>query len=140
MIEKAIMLAAEMHEGQKDKSGKPYIYHPLAVMMKVKSKTAKIVAVLHDTVEDTNLELMDLKDAGYSEKVIEAVDAITKVPGESYMDYLTRVKANKIALEVKLADLSHNMSPSRMAHLDSKSFERLVKKYLQAIRYLSGKV
>lgn len=136
MIEQAIVLAAEMHIGQKDKSGEPYIYHPLSVMMKIKGETAKVVAILHDIIEDTDVTLEDLKESGYPEEVVEAIKAITKIPGESYMGYLIRVKANEIALKVKIADIEHNIQLSRLIKLEDKIVERLIKKYVRALIYL----
>jgi guanosine-3',5'-bis(diphosphate) 3'-pyrophosphohydrolase len=71
-IEKALQIAAKAHEGQKDKSGLPYILHPLRVMMRVEGEEAQIVAVLQDVIEDTSVSAADLRQAGFSEQVVLA--------------------------------------------------------------------
>src|SRR6476620_9991092 len=107
-IEKALQIAAQAHEGQKDKEGLPYILHPLRAMMSLKGEEAQIVAVLHDVIEDTSVTADDLRKAGFSEKVVAAVLCVTHAKSESYADYVVRCKANEIARQVKLADLKDN--------------------------------
>lgn len=114
-LEQAIALAAEAHSGQLDKAGKPYILHPLRVMLAV-PEYAKVCAVLHDVVEDCpGYDLPMLERHGFHPILLSALDAITKRQGESYEDYLERVASNPIALEVKLADLRDNLDGSRGA-------------------------
>jgi len=107
-IEKALQIAAGAHEGQKDKEGLPYILHPLRVMARVEGEEAQIVAVLHDVVEDTTVTLDDLRQAGFSSTVLDAVALVTHRKDEPYADYVIRSKANAIAPRVKLADLHDN--------------------------------
>lgn len=126
-LDKAIEIATQAHAGQLDKAGKPYISHPLAVMGLVNTETEKIVAVLHDVVEDTPVTLDDLKAQGFRDEVLTAIQAITKVDGEDYTAYLERVKANPIALKVKIADMTHNMDLSRIAEPTAEDHERLSK-------------
>ncbi len=105
-LEDAISLATEAHKGQTDKNGDPYILHPLRVMGSVQSDAEKIVAVLHDIVEDTPCLFQDLRDKGYSEQVIEAIDCLTRRgEEEGYDDFIERCQTNPIALRVKIADL-----------------------------------
>ena len=127
----AIELAVHSHGPQLDKGGLPYILHPLHVMGCVDSIDAKIVAVLHDVVEDTATTLGWIKnhEAGFSKEIIDAIDAITKRKREKKEDYWARVKANPLALQVKLWDMAHNCSPKRLAVLSLKEADYLVKKY-----------
>jgi guanosine-3',5'-bis(diphosphate) 3'-pyrophosphohydrolase len=107
-IERALQIAAKAHEGQKDKSGKPYIFHPLRAMMSVEGEEAQIVAILHDVIEDTSVTVDDLRQAGFSEKTIEGVLCVTHRKDETYADYVVRCKGNGVARRVKLADLEDN--------------------------------
>jgi hypothetical protein len=107
-LEKAIELAARAHAGQLDKNGFSYVLHPLRVMMRQQSQEAMIVAVLHDTVEDTALTLDDLRKEGFSEHVLEGVRLVTHDKKESYADFVARCAAHPLARAVKLADLEDN--------------------------------
>lgn len=127
-LEKAILLAVQSHQGQKDKSGATYILHPLRVMLRMSSDEERIVAVLHDVVEDTPTTLEDLRNEGFSEKILDALDCLTRREGEPYEDFIQRIKANSIARKVKLADLEDNMDVRRLPDLREKDLERL-KKY-----------
>jgi len=122
---RAIKMAAQAHYMQFDKSGQPYILHPLAVMNKMETHVEKIVAVLHDIIEDTPLTLLELKHEGeFSDEVIEAVDAITKREDESSNEYYDRLQMNMIAVRVKIGDLEHNMSPERLLSMKEKDLRR----------------
>ncbi len=125
LLNKAIEIAELAHDGQIDKANKPYISHPLRVMNAVETVEEKIVAVLHDAVEDTDLTLEDLRVAGFSDVIIEAIDAITKREGEKLNDYLRRVMDNEIALRVKIADMTDNMDISRISNPTEKDRERI---------------
>ena len=135
-LEDAITLAAEAHNGQKDKNGAPYILHPLRVMARVQSDTEKIAAVLHDTIEDTDYTIEKLREKGYSEQVLEAIDCLTKRDGEDYDEYLTRSMSNLIAQKVKIADLEDNMDIRRFDVLKEEDLKRL-NKYLGAWKLLT---
>jgi len=141
-IDRAIMIASIAHAGQKDKAGKPYILHPLRVMLTVASdKNAtdeqKIVAVLHDVIEDTYVQEQQLRENGFSENIINAIKSVTKIEGESRMDAAKRTKLNPIGRVVKLADLKDNMDLSRIENLTAKDLLRVaeyeeVKKFLKS--------
>ncbi|MGG1266408.1 HD domain-containing protein [Brevibacillus laterosporus] len=90
-LEKAIVIATKAHAGQVDKGGNPYILHPLRVMLKMGTEEEMIVAVLHDVIEDTKVNVDDLKRAGFTESVIDAVIALTRQDGERYMDFIERM-------------------------------------------------
>lgn len=134
-LERAIEIARKAHEGQVDRGGAPYVEHPLRMMERVGPEEAKIVAVLHDVVEDTPVTLEDLRKEGFSENVVEAVEALTKRPGESYELFIFRAASNDIARTVKLVDLLDNCDLSRIPYPGPEDYERL-KKYQGAIRVI----
>lgn len=129
-LELAIEIAAHAHAGQYDKAGQPYILHPLRLMFSVEGADERIVAVLHDVVEDTAVTFFDLEAAAFSKVVVEAVRALTKVPGETRLDAAQRAAKNPIARTVKLADVSDNMNLSRISNPTHRDLERL-KEYEQ---------
>ena len=124
-LERAIAIAATAHAGQIDKAGAPYILHPLRVMMAVASLEEKMAAVLHDTVEDTDVTFEQLRDAGFPESVIEAIGALTKTDGESRIDAAQRAVVNPIARVVKLADVTDNMDLSRIDNPTDADYDRI---------------
>jgi GTP diphosphokinase / guanosine-3',5'-bis(diphosphate) 3'-diphosphatase len=124
-LERAIEIAAAAHAGQQDKAGQPYILHPLKVMMRMHEAPERIVAVLHDVVEDTAVTLEQLAAEGFGHAVVAAVEALTKRPGESRIDAARRAAANPLALRVKLADNAENMDPTRIAQPGPRDLERL---------------
>ncbi|NYH12590.1 HD domain-containing protein [Pseudomonas moraviensis] len=131
-LERAIAIAATAHAGQVDKGGAPYILHPLKVMLRMSSLEERIVAVLHDVVEDCGISLEDLRKEGFSEAVLSAIESVTKVPGESYEDFVERAAQNPIGRVVKLADLEENSDLSRIASPSWEDLER-IEKYRRAI-------
>ena len=135
-LDRAIELAKQHHEGQTDKAGKPYIEHPLRVMNQVESEEEKIVAVLHDIVEDTNISLDDLRNEGFSEEVVSAVECLTKQDGENYDSYIERISFNPLAVKIKLADLEDNSDLTRLPEVTDKDLER-IEKYDKALEKLT---
>lgn len=129
MLATAIALAAERHKGQFDKGGMPYILHPLKVMHYLKSDDLELmaIAVLHDVAEDTTTTYQEMRELGLSERIIAGVMALTKVPGETQDEYMSRIKANIDAIRVKLADLRHNSDIRRLKGIRDKDIERLRK-------------
>lgn len=136
MINIALSIAKKAHAGQVDKAGVDYIQHPLYVASQVKTEQEKAVALLHDVLEDSDITAADLLAYGLSNEVVTAVQTLTKKKGQSYQDYLEKVKSNNLARVVKLADLKHNSDLSRLKTVSNTDYER-VKKYKNAIRYLS---
>ena len=134
-LERAIAIAATAHAGQVDKGGAPYILHPLKVMLRMTTLEERIVAVLHDVVEDCEISLDDLRKEGFSEVVLSAIESVTKVSGESYEDFVERAAQNPIGRVVKLADLEENSDLSRIASPSWDDLER-VEKYRRAIARL----
>ena len=135
-LDRAIELAKQHHEGQTDKAGKPYIEHPLRVMNQVESEEEKIVAVLHDIVEDTDISLDDLRSEGFSEEVVSAVECLTKQDGENYDSYIERISFNPLAVKIKLADLEDNSDLTRLPEVTDKDLER-IEKYDKALEKLT---
>ncbi|WP_426319402.1 HD domain-containing protein [Pseudoduganella sp. R-43] len=129
-LERAIEIAAAAHAGQADKAGQPYILHPLRVMLRVSTNDERMAAVLHDVVEDTPVTLAQLTEAGLPVEVVEAIEALTKRPGETRMQAAARAALNPIARVVKLADNAENMDLSRIANPTEKDFAR-VEEYKQ---------
>src|SRR5918911_3075057 len=126
-VEDAIAIAARAHRGQRDKAGAPYLLHPLRMMLRMNSEAAMMAAVLHDVVEDTDWTLERLRREGFPEEVLEAVDCLTHRDGESYEEFVERVRTNPVARQVKIADLEDNMNIRRMSRLAAKDLERLEK-------------
>jgi hypothetical protein len=138
-IEKALQIAARAHEGQVDKHGQPYVLHPLRVMSAVEDGEARIVAILHDVIEDTSVTADDLRREGFGEPILEALDRLTRRKDEPYAEYVIRCKGHEIARRVKLADLDDNSRPSRTILRPDRiepDVER-VRKYLLAYKFLT---
>jgi (p)ppGpp synthase/HD superfamily hydrolase len=125
-LESAIALSIAAHRGQVDKGGQPYILHPLRVMLQLESDPERIVAVLHDVVEDNQEYTMSrLESLGYSREILEALDCLTRRPEENYNEFVGRIKLNRLATRVKLADLEDNMDIRRLAGLSTVDYGRL---------------
>lgn len=132
-LEKALLIAAFAHRGQRDKANYPYIFHPLAVMSTCETIEQKIVALLHDVVEDTDWTLDDLRDRKFPEHVVIAIDTLTRRDGETYREFIQRCSTNELAKYVKIRDLRHNLSTERMANLPKAQRESMSKKYHKAL-------
>ena len=131
----ALELSVEKHKNQTDKAGNPYILHPLHVMENVNSKEGKIVAILHDIIEDTDVTEDYLLKIGLSKRIVDAVVALTRSEDIDYQEYIKNLSSNPLAKEVKLADLEHNMDLKRLPTLEEKDLERN-RKYQIAYHYL----
>jgi (p)ppGpp synthase/HD superfamily hydrolase len=138
-VEDAIALAARMHRGQRYPSpeAEPYIFHPLRVMLSLVGHVDQMAAVLHDAVEDTDLELHDLAEAGYPAAVVAAIDGLTHRTNESYEEYIERVAANDVARRVKIADLRENLANNRRAPEAPGNADRIAR-YESALERLSA--
>ena len=134
-FEDALALAAQAHTGQYDLAGAPYICHPMRVALAQTDERARIVAILHDVVEDTALGYDDLAQAGFDAEIIAAVEALTKRPGEKRIEAAVRAKAHPLALQVKLADVADNMNLARISNPQAEDYARL-REYEQVLAYL----
>lgn len=136
---RAVMLAAEAHLSQYDRAGQPYILHPLTLSLNAETTDERIVALLHDVVEDSPLTLDALTREGFSDRVVRAVDALTKRPGESYDVFIERVAKDRLATRVKLLDLAHNSDLSRLPNPTDADRAR-TEKYARASEYLRAEL
>jgi (p)ppGpp synthase/HD superfamily hydrolase len=130
-LEDTLQLALRAHAGQKDKYGQPYILHPLRVMARMDTEAEQTVALLHDVVEDSDYTLDNLREQGYSEDIVVAVDALSKREGEDYFVFVQRAMANPLARRVKQGDLEDNMDIRRMPEINEDAHKRL-NRYLKA--------
>jgi (p)ppGpp synthase/HD superfamily hydrolase len=125
-LKKAIQLAVEAHEDQLDKGGNPYINHPIRVMDGVELYLDKIVAVLHDVIEDTDITSDDLRKH-FSEDIVQDIEFLSKKPGQTLEDYIEIVKLSPRAIRVKIQDLKDNMDLTRLSVIKEKDIDRYLK-------------
>lgn len=137
LLEKALKIAVEAHAGQVDKTGKPYIFHPLRVCCRCSTDEEKMVALLHDTIEDTKITAEYLLSEGFLPYIVEAILSISRNEDETYEDFVKRTGLNPLGRTVKLHDLEDSMGISRLEQVTEKDLERL-NKYIKAYRYLKG--
>lgn len=129
MLNKMLVLATSRHAGQFDRGGNPYILHPLKVMYYLKSDDEELqcIALAHDLVEDTDTTFNELREIGFTDRIIEGIRSLTKMPGEGYDEYKIRVKANPDAIKVKMCDLRHNTDVRRLKGVTEKDLARMEK-------------
>ncbi len=136
LFERALALTSVKHAGQKDKGDDPYVMHVIRVMMGVETHEEKIVALLHDLLEDTDMTGEELIELGFKEKTVRQVELLSRKEGEVYMDYIERLAEDHTAIRVKLSDLRDNLRRTRIKEkLSDDDLERL-KKYHRAEEYL----
>lgn len=133
---KAMKLCFEAHKEQRDKSGLPYVFHPFHLAEQMPDEETTIVALLHDVIEDTKYTLDDLRDMGFEDEVLDALALMTHDKSVPYMDYVERIRENRIARTVKMADLRHNSDLTRLDEIDEKARTR-IEKYKEALLLLS---
>lgn len=133
----ALKLCYKAHSGQTDKSGLPYVHHPMHLAEQMDDEDSIIVALLHDVVEDTDYTIEDLEQMGFGDNVIEALKLLTHDEAVPYLDYVRNIKKNALAKKVKLADLNHNSDLSRLNHEPTKKDIARYQKYQKAIAILN---
>ena len=133
MIAAARLIAKLAHRGQVDKAGNDYFSHPEAVA----APQEKVVGYLHDTVEDTEVTIEEIREI-FGDEIADAVALMTHADGVPYMDYVKEIGKNPLARKVKLADLTHNMDIRRIKDPGPKDYDRIEKKYKPAYEYLKG--
>ena len=138
-VSKALQLATVAHKGQIDKAGADYIKHPIAVAESLGTEDEQTAALLHDTVEDTEVTLDDLKSEGFSFAVLKAVDCLTRRDHEPRDTYLQRVAEDPLAVKVKLADLAHNSDLSRLSVPTERDYAR-AKRYAKEMAFLEARI
>ena len=135
LLDKAALICVTKHQGQRDKAGAAYFQHPMRVAMNCEKDKEKIVALLHDTIEDTDITPEWLKQQGFSDEIVEAILSLTRNPGEDYQEFVARAKKNPIGRVVKIRDLEDNLNVLRLREVTPEMAKRLTK-YLKALEYL----
>lgn len=135
LLEKAFQIAIDAHKGQTDKAGAPYISHPIRVSNRCSTDDERIVALLHDTIEDTEVTAEYLLMEGFPRNIVDAILSVTRNEDENYEDFIKRSRLNPIGRQVKLHDLEDNMDITRLNELTEKDLYRL-NKYIKAYKYL----
>ena len=144
LMKKALSIAVTAHKGVKDKGGTDCVLHPITVALMCKTYDEKIVALLHDVIEDTPLTLDDIKKQGFPEYIVSALDAVTRRKpeeqfGDKRLDYIVRCKKNPIARVVKIADLTHNSDLTRIPCPTDDFKKKVLYEYPSEIAYLKNK-
>lgn len=137
LTRKAMIIAYEAHKNQVDKSGVPYIYHPIHVAEQMDTENECIIALLHDVVEDTNVTFKQLEEV-FSKEIIDILKLLTKKKDIDYYEYINKVKENTVARKVKIADIEHNLDRSRLDIITDKDIKR-EEKYKNALSMLMSK-
>ncbi len=135
-INKAIKLAYEKHQGQFDKNGLPYVFHPWHLAEQMIDEDSIIVALLHDILEDTDTSVTDLVAMGFKKEVIDTLVILNHHEDTDYFEYIKMIAQNELAKKVKLADLYHNADLTRLDNVSEKDLIRS-KKYQESIDYLN---
>ena len=139
---KSLEIVTRLFNDKNDKGGQPYVIHLLKVYSGVSEYLEKICALLHDVVEDSDVSYNDLVDVGYDKEIIDVLRILTKVRGEDYRDYIERIidSKNIHAMNIKLADLKHNMDISRIKNPTTNDYERISKRYEPAYQKILSKI
>jgi len=148
LLQKAIDLAVRAHRDSEDPPGEPYIIHPMRVMLKVsqtedahQDEQLRCVAILHDTLERTDLKADDLKEAGMPKEVVQAVRLLTHDDDVSFSDYVIKLKPDKLARAVKLADLMDNADLRHVTFRPEKNKDRKrVIRYAASYKFLTDQM
>ena len=137
LLERAMAIAEKQHAGQVDKAGRPYMEHPLRVMKAMSNDAERIVAILHDVIEDTDLTLDQLAAEGFPGYILEALDSVTRRDDETYEAFVARAARNPIGRRVKYADLQDNADLARIAVPTAADIAR-TEKYHRAMAQLGA--
>lgn len=137
LLDKAAYICITKHQGQRDKSGCAYFQHPMRVAMRCATDGERIVALLHDIIEDTGLTPNDILNEGFPKHIVKAILSVTKRDMESYEEFVARAKKNTIGRQVKIHDLEDNLNVMRLDELSPEMTARF-NKYLKALRFLNS--
>ena len=137
LTKKALKICFNAHINQVDKTGLPYVFHPFHLAEQMNSEDEVCLALLHDTVEDSNITFEDLIKEGFNENIINALKLLTHNDDTPYMEYIKRIKENPLAKRVKLADLYHNSDLTRL-DLTIQPIPPKIEIYKEAIKYLEN--
>ena len=134
-LEQAIKVALEVHSGQVDKAGEIYLLHPLRLMFKFQTEDERIVAVMHDVVEDGEITLENLRLLGFSDSVVNAIDCLSRRKDEKYEDFISRISMDKLARKIKIEDIKDNLDLTRLGCVGDKELKR-IEKYHRSLKLL----
>ena len=137
-LHKAIIIACEAHQGQSSINGEPYILHPLRLLIKAKSNEERIIAILHDVIEKTNISLADLKNKGFDQNIISSIDSLSRRRSESYIDYIGRLMQNRISVKIKLLDLADNIK-MHSENNENGIYDVKINQYKNALKQIRSK-
>ena len=137
-LHKAIAIACEAHQDQSSINGEPYILHPLRLLIKAKSNEERIIAILHDVIEKTNISLLDLKNKGFDQNIISSIDSLSRRRSESYIEYIERLMLNKISVKIKLLDLADNIK-IHSENNDNEIYDAKIIQYKNALKQIRSK-
>lgn len=137
LTKKAMKIAFDAHREQVDKTGIPYIYHPIHLAEQMDDEISTCAALLHDVVEDTDITFENLEKQGFGDEIISVLKLLTHDDGVDYMEYVGKIKSNPTAIKVKLADLKHNSDLTRLDNVDEYAIKRN-EKYKKAIDFLES--
>ena len=137
LTKKALKICFNAHINQVDKTGLPYVFHPFHLAEQMNSEDEVCLALLHDTVEDSNITFEELIKEGFNENIINALKLLTHNDDTPYMEYIKRIKENPLAKRVKLADLYHNSDLTRL-DLTIQPIPPKIEIYKEAIKYLEN--
>lgn len=135
LLERAAKICLSVHAEQRDKAGKAYFQHPFRVAMNCETDDEKIVALLHDTVEDGDIDKDFLIMQNFPDHIVEAILLVTKREGEEYEEFIRRLAPNPLARSVKIKDIEDNLNLQRLDEIREKDLNRC-NRYLKALRYL----
>ncbi|MBP0972493.1 MAG: GTP pyrophosphokinase [Oscillospiraceae bacterium] len=136
LVRTAMRIAFDAHNGQVDKAGYPYIHHPLHLAEQMDSELATVVALLHDVAEDTPVTFEDMHQQGIPEEAITALRLLCHDKDTPYADYVANMQGNLTALQVKRADLLHNLDSTRLPA--GADHSRLRARYIPALEAVEG--
>lgn len=141
-IDDALRLVVHHFHGVKDKDGEPYVMHCLRVMMGVADPMGQMVGLMHDLIEDTEVTLEELRQLGFADEIITAVDLVTHQAADSYANYVVRIKQNDLARQVKLSDLRDNTAMGRVLYRDGQTDDdaKRIQRYVLSYQYLSDRI
>lgn len=139
LTNKAMGIAYNAHHGQLDKSGIPYIFHPIHLAEAMDDEISCCAALLHDVVEDTAVTMQEL-ESQFPREVTDILRLLTHEEGTDYFDYIRAIRANPIAVKIKLADLAHNSDQTRCvgSGLTEERLARWREKYQKAREILTA--
>lgn len=142
LVYKALEIVTTLFENDVDKGGMPYILHIIYVYRHVNTIEEKVIALLHDVIEDKKVSEKDLIEIGFPEKIVTDVSLLTRVKPIDYQEYIDNIvkKGTRDALNVKLADLENNMDISRISNPTVEDIDRVKRRYVPAHEKITNRL